>query len=376
MQLANMEQALADSMVGRREEVRVLLRCAIAQEHVFLFGPPGVGKTFLLENFSRLVDGATNFVNLLTRFSTPEELWGPNRITKLKQDEYERNTTGRLAEAHYALIDEIFKGSGAILNTLLRAMQERKMENGIDAAGKLRTIDMPLRMLTAASNEFPERGELDALYDRFLVRRIVKPVHGKERKQLLFGKLQPVKPLATIAEMDAHHDAAMAIQFTDAAQQCLLDIWKELDKSQVRVGDRRAMKSLKICKAEAHLCGANRVYPEHLECLQDVYWNTEDEQTKVAEIVLRHTYPDAIVLNEFISEIASMEQQPTTELQELCVRMEKLDTMLTKMESMAKSPKRDTTMEAAYTERDKATAATTGCSIEQVRQLRTLGMAV
>lgn len=88
----------------------------------------------------------------------------------LENDEYVRQTDGYLPQATVAFIDEIFKANSAILNTLLTILNERLFDNGAVRA------QVPLLCLVAASNELPESEELDALYDRFLVRKEVKQV--------------------------------------------------------------------------------------------------------------------------------------------------------------------------------------------------------
>ncbi len=71
-----------------------------------------------------------------------------------------------LPEADVAFVDEIFKANSSILNALLTLLNERSFDNG---AGRMR---VPLLCLVGASNEMPENEDLDALYDRFLLRRL------------------------------------------------------------------------------------------------------------------------------------------------------------------------------------------------------------
>ena len=110
------------------------------------------------------------FERLLTKFTNPEELFGPLSLTALERDEYVRNVQGYLPAVSIAFLDEIFKANSAILNSLLTILNERKFDNGNCR------LDVPLKALVAASNELPDSEELDALYDRFLLRRKVQPV--------------------------------------------------------------------------------------------------------------------------------------------------------------------------------------------------------
>src|SRR5207244_1383982 len=104
---------------------------------------------------------------LLTRFTTPEELFGAVSLKALEEDDYRRLTTHKLPEAHIAFLDEVFKASSSILNTILTLMNERRFHNGREVA------EVPLLTLFAASNELPEDDELLALHDRFLLRFVV-----------------------------------------------------------------------------------------------------------------------------------------------------------------------------------------------------------
>jgi MoxR-like ATPase len=161
--------SMSEGLVERDTEVRLLLLAALAGEHILFVGPPGTAKSELGRRLSRLCRGRY-FERLLTRFSVPEELFGPLSMRALEEDRYVRQTRGYLPDATVAFVDEIFKANSAILNTLLTLLNERLFDNGSDRAR------VPLVCLVAASNELPESEELDALYDRFLIRRRVGQV--------------------------------------------------------------------------------------------------------------------------------------------------------------------------------------------------------
>jgi MoxR-like ATPase len=184
--------ALAAALIERDEEVQLLLLGLLAGEHVLLVGPPGTGKSLLCSALTSAVGGARKFETLLTKFSTPEELFGPVSVQALKADRYERLTAGYLPEAHFAFVDEVWKASSAILNTLLTLMQERRFDNGG------RRVDCPLRLMVAASNEWPVGDgyeSLGAAFDRFLIRKLVRPVSAAGRERLFIRRPDPGKPV-------------------------------------------------------------------------------------------------------------------------------------------------------------------------------------
>ena len=178
---------LAAALVERDDEVDLVLTALVAREHALLVGPPGTAKSLLLEGVARFVAG-NRFTCLLTKFTLPEELFGPVSLAGLREDRYVRVTAGKLPEADVAFVDEVFKASSAILNTLLRLLNERTFDDGSGAARAV-----PLRLCVAASNGWPGADggggkELAAVFDRFLFRKEVRPVATNEgRGRLLWA---------------------------------------------------------------------------------------------------------------------------------------------------------------------------------------------
>jgi MoxR-like ATPase len=170
---------LQHGLLEREAAARLALLAALAGEHLLLIGPPGTAKSELARRLHRCFAGAPYFERLLTRFSTPEELFGPLSLKALEDDRYERLTAGFLPTAGIAFLDEVFKANSAILNALLTLLNEREFDNG---SGRQRT---PLVSVIGASNEVPSDEALQAFFDRFLLRVGVAPVSNEAFTALL-----------------------------------------------------------------------------------------------------------------------------------------------------------------------------------------------
>lgn len=297
MTIHALQTQLAAALIDREREIRACLLAAVAREHVLFVGPPGTAKSLLATSFAAGIDGARSFQTLLTKFTAPEELFGPLSIAALRDDRYERKVDGYAPTAHVLFIDEVFKASSAILNTLLTLLQERVYDNGGQR------IACPLRVAVAASNEWPntdEAQELGAVFDRFTIRVRVRPVSPAGRDRLLYDALPTVAPCATLADLDAAAAAAARIPVGDAARAALAQILDELSAAGIRPGDRRCRKAVGIARAAAAIDGAAEVAPAHLEDLQDVLWADPEQADKAAEIVTRIANPTGARITEIL----------------------------------------------------------------------------
>ena len=240
-------EALEAGLVERRPTVRLALLAALAGEHTLLIGPPGTAKSQLARRLHLAFSEARYFERLLTRYTVPEELFGPLSISALEDDRYERQTAGFLPQASIAFIDEVFKANSAILNALLTLLNEREFDNGP------RREPCPLISVIGATNEVPEDEVGEAFFDRFLVRLPVTPVSPRGFRRLLDLDVRPLPPVEPLQEADreAIARAAREVRVEEEVAGLLAELRAWLAGQQTYVSDRRWVKITWLLKVAA-----------------------------------------------------------------------------------------------------------------------------
>ena len=256
--LALLLDHLEAGLIERGRVVRLAFLAALAGEHTLLVGPPGTAKSELARRLHLAFAGAHYFERLLTRFTVPEELFGPLSISALEQDRYERMTAGFLPQATIAFIDEVFKANSAILNALLTLLNEREFDNG---AGRERC---PLVSVIGATNEVPADEVAEAFFDRFLMRLPVGPVSASGFRSLLErggAALPPAADALYEADLATLHAAAARVSLPDEVVGLLAELREMLAAEQVYVSDRRWVKVAWLLKVAAASEGRAAVAP-------------------------------------------------------------------------------------------------------------------
>ncbi len=284
--ILQMEKELNDNYLERKEVVRGLLIGLLTKQHVLLLGPPGTAKSMIANDLCGRI-GGQYFQWLLSRTSTPEELFGPISLKALENDSYRRVTTGKLPEATVAFIDEIFKCNSAVLNTTLSVLNERVFFNDGNP------MNVPLEMAVGASNELPEdREELGALWDRFLLRFVVGYIRDPRNFEKLLAGAGNAQTITGITEQELQQ-ARAEIGAVDISRIIprVQELRQKMGEMNIPVSDRRWRQALSLVKAEAWLSGRAQGSDDDLEILAASLWVEQGQIQQVRQAIMSLANP-------------------------------------------------------------------------------------
>ncbi|MBN2332417.1 MAG: AAA family ATPase [Deltaproteobacteria bacterium] len=297
--LEDLANLLKSSFVGKDQIVELMIICAMAQEHLLIVGPPGTAKSELVKRFALLCSpphaGGRErtipyFEYLLTRFTEPNELFGPVDIkTYQEQGEHRRITAGMLPRAEVAFLDEIFKANSAILNALLTILNERVYYNG----GKAEVV--PLLYAIGATNEVPDDSSLAALYDRFLVRvwsdnveesrfsELFQQGWQLEKARIRTGYKMSLGNVITTAVLRSLYRSLDEVNLEPVASH-YREVVRRIRSEGIELSDRRVIKLLKLIAASALRRKSLEAHAGDFWVLKHV-WNDPDQMSHIAAII-------------------------------------------------------------------------------------------
>lgn len=292
-------QKLNEDVFGKQHVIALSLLSAIAGESIFLLGPPGVAKSMVARRLKLAFKDASAFEYLMSRFSTPDEIFGPVSISALKdEDRYERVTDGYLPTATIVFLDEIWKAGPAIQNSLLTVINEKIFRNGKTS------VKVPLKGLIAASNELPAAGQgLDALWDRFIVRIMVKGIEDLSDFDMMISSVGEHTPeveselCISDSEYDEWQKEISDVGIHYSVFEVIHSIKESIEEYNsalenegsvtppLYVSDRRWKKLIKLMRTSAWLNGQKEIRLSDCLIIQHCIWNEAGQIDMTADMV-------------------------------------------------------------------------------------------
>ncbi|WP_405377383.1 AAA family ATPase [Nonlabens sp. Asnod3-A02] len=310
------------TFIGKDDVIDLLGISLIAKENTFLFGPPGTAKSAIVKSLSKGIENGKNFEYLLTRFTEPNELFGPFDIKKLREGELVTNIEGMMPEASLVFLDEIFNANSAILNSLLMALNEKMLRRG------KQVLELPALMFVGASNVLPEDDALDALFDRFLIRIKCDYVHPDLLNQVLLAgwnleRNKTVKtPTITPEQIIELQQKAKKISLS-AVLETYIDLIRNLRNTGITISDRRAVKIQNLIAASAVICDRDEAIISDLWVLKYI-WDTE-EQIEILEGIVNSAIEQEITEKSHPQALFNKAPNPEEVMKEVQILKEKWD---------------------------------------------------
>lgn len=289
-QLNTLEEEMNSKYINRREVIHGLLVSLLAKGNIVILGAAGTGKTDMVQTLSRSINSEC-FETILTKTSSPEELFGAYDIRQLEQGNYVRNTTHTLVDSKVGFVDEVFKCNSATLNGLLGVMAQRTFRNG----NSLPT-PIPLHLFVGASNELPEGGAdgaLAALWDRFELRYCVDYIKDMGSFQRLLRMGMATEPTVSInmTNLSKAQDEVKTIT-TETAEKTIMNLWNVMNKAGFRMSDRKWRNSLRYMQANAYLAGRDHLEEEDVSIIMNMAWNETEQIKPLRSLVLKTVSPN------------------------------------------------------------------------------------
>lgn len=301
-----LEAELNGELVERRHEIFGALLTLVSRSTMFMLGEPGIAKSFLVNRLMLRIAGANHFDILMSKFTQPEEIFGPPSLKALEDDRFEHLIDGYLPTADTATLDEGFKANSAILNSLLWLINERKYRHGRNV------IEAPLSALFLMSNELPADDSLNALFDRLLLRYQVHPIRDQGSfLSMMTNAIDPTPaPVLTWDDVCQAQREAAAVEIPQRVQEAYVDLRRALvSEHSIELSDRRWVQSKRIVQAAAWFDGCTRADIEHMGVLEHVLWISPEQRDNVSEEVLKRAAPLEREAGALLAGIRELEEQ-------------------------------------------------------------------
>lgn len=293
--------ALKNYFKERDDIIEAMVVTLLSKQHLVMVGPPGTAKSYLIESFCSGFEQFELFNWQFTKFTTPEEVFGPYSLKALKEGIYKRITAHKLPEADLAYLDEIFNANSSILNALNSAMNERVFERA----------KIKLNSVFSGTNFIPEESVLVAFFDRFLFRFIVDEIMEADHfEQMLLLNSYHLDPdlILSKTELEALQIRLSTVKY-DSIVKPLTKVREVLKEEAIYPSSRRFKWAIQALQANALLYGRNEVIDEDLFILKNILWQSKTEIAKIEQIILKTISPALSQIRELLSMAQDLDKQ-------------------------------------------------------------------
>lgn len=314
---------IIDEMNGHIMDRAVVIEHAwvgrIAQLHLLMLGPGGIGKSYLSRSLYKHIAGATFFETVLDELTSDAQVLGPIDIAAMVQDRRtKRILDGMLGDCTDAMVDELFNANTPLLHSMMPALNERLLPNGRT------TVKIPLRQCLMGTNQLDADVAKRWVWDRIHLREIVGPINSRELQQRMVeqamlrfytqGRGQATgtgaeRTQVTLEELDAAHREALVLDVPPNVWEMFLDIFDNLALQGIEISNRRQTESMLACKANAWLRGHTSLEVGDLDILAAMWWNTQEERPTARETILSVTNPGEMIGLKLLEDLDKLQRE-------------------------------------------------------------------
>jgi len=308
--LREIEQASSSLFCEREDAIHTAIVCVITGTHHLQYGPPGTAKSMLTRFLKKTIENSTYFETLLTKSSDEAQLFGPYSLKGLENDEYRRNTDGKVPEANIVFIDEIYKSNSAVLNALLTVMNEKLYHNGKDI------MNLPLITMFGASNEIPdEDSSLEALHDRFLMRIFIDDIQDPANmiavyRSNLDNDFEGMDiPAVDVEDIFLLNEYSKKIRIPDYLLQEYSKLIINLRNKGIKISTRRQVMLLHAVQGEALLKKRNEAQLDDFKVIRNGLWRKLEDLPAIDEALTKFISPYETQYNEIINKFKELKKE-------------------------------------------------------------------